>query len=194
MIPIAQKLVRLRPREHALEHTAAAKHPPSLTERLLAEYERGRQEAAASAEKKANERLEQQAREFADARAAERAQWAKAEGEKLAQAIHGAIAALEARLQEDVAKLLQPFLEAKLRAKAAAEFGEALRALLKNDGGVRFEIRGPGDLVEALVPNLGELAYTVRTDTASEVSTRCDRTLIETRLRPWLAALAEADN
>jgi hypothetical protein len=189
MIPIAQKLTRLHPREHSV----TAKHPPSQAERLLAEFERGRQEGAGAAEKRANERIEKLQREFAESRATDRALWAKAEGERLANELRGAMVALEGRLQEDVARLLQPFLEAKLRAKAVAEFGAALRALVKSDGGVHIDIHGPADIVEAFA-NANDLNCTVNPeDTACEVSAHSDRTMIETGLRPWLTALAEAN-
>jgi hypothetical protein len=190
MIPIAQKLTQLSGPKITLWDRRSAN---PFQEQLEREHERGRQMAEAAANLRFAERLEAQAHELSLSHAAERARWASEEGEKLADALDRAIASLEERLQDDIARLLRPFLEEKLRAKVVADFGDALRTLLKNAGGTRIEVSGPSDLVEKFVGAVPARIDIVQAhDTAGcDVTARCDATVIETHLRQWLDAIGE---
>jgi hypothetical protein len=186
MTPLAKKLIQL-PQGGGY---SAARGGNPFREQLDREYERGKREAEAAADRRLQERLAALAEESSLARATERTRWASEEAERLSLELDGAMSALEARLQDDIARLLQPFLEDTIRAKAVAGFGDALRALLRN-GGARVEISGPGDLVGGIVPAEFSQACVVHVneDANCEVRATSDATVIETRLRPWLEAI-----
>jgi hypothetical protein len=184
MTPLAQKLVHL---------PFAGRGTDPLQERLRREYERGAAEAMAAADRRAEERLAAQARDMAKAHNDERARWASEQGEILARDFAASLAALQASLRDEVARLLRPFLEDRLRRKAVAEFGDALRTLLRHDKTAQIAIRGPADLIERIVTD--EVApfcdATVGED--CEVVATCGATTIATHLRDWLAALERGE-
>jgi hypothetical protein len=150
-------------------------------------------EAEAAANRRSEERLAAQAREMATAHEEERARWASGQGEKLARDLAASLSALQAGLRDEVARLLRPFLDNELRCKAVAEFGDALRTLLRHDKAARIAIRGPADLIERIVTDEVAPFCDVTVAEECEVVATCGATEIAAHLHEWLAALERGE-
>ena len=124
--------------------------------------------------------------------------WQREAGERLAAALDDGLRALEEALGERLAMLLTPLLERAARERALAGLRDALQALQGRDGALDIRLCGPPALLEAFRQQLGGEVPGVALeadDAAAELVARVDDTVVETRLRAWLAeALGTADD
>ncbi len=152
--------------------------------------ESGKATALASIEAK----LEEQRTQFARQLEAERAVWAKQEGQRLGAQLTAGLGTLEAQIGDATARVLAPFLDAQLCRQAVAGLRAELDVLLAKDAGLSVSIAGPEDLLEALRKDLadraGSVTYVAREDCDVRIS--ADQTLLETRLAAWKAGIEEA--
>ncbi|GGG37224.1 hypothetical protein [Chelatococcus composti] len=154
--------------------------------------EKGRNEGWAAAEAAWEEKLRVEREQFQQQLAAARAEWARNEGQVLAEAIHVAFNAMQSRLSTALARTLTPFLEQAQRERALAALADAVRTLAETTQHELIEISAADDLAAALAGHLGDLAAAVRfvPGTGPDVRVVADDTVIETRLAEWAAELA----
>lgn len=203
-IPIARYLGRFSraaapAASERLEPETDAGPPPAEREAaLLGEREAARsqgfQQGEAKAAAAAEEMLAAERRSAQVRLAAERACWASEEGERLAQATREGLEAVETRLCEQVARILQQFAEASLRIRIVDALKATLSGLLAGDRPAVVRISGPGDLVAAMrgcAAGTAKAIEYVETD-AVDVSIVADDTLIESQLDAWMSQFREA--
>ena len=120
----------------------------------------------------------------------ERQRWAETQGRALASALEQGLAALESRLADALVEVLGPFLGRALRAKAAAELGAVIEALLADGNEPAIAVAGPADLVEALRQSFaGRAGLTFTAAETPEVKILAGEAAIASRLEAWTRVL-----
>ncbi len=179
------------------DDVAVANGEPASEEMLRRAREEARRQALKEAEAAfAEERAQlQQAHAEALRQCEERCQ--RETGEQLVACLHEGLVALEEALGERLALLLRPLLEEAARRRVLAGLEKALREMTGRDGALEVHLTGPLPLLEAVRERLGEDGprLVVEPDEcAVELVAHVDGTVVETRLREWLAkALGGSD-
>jgi flagellar biosynthesis/type III secretory pathway protein FliH len=185
------------------EEEEAQEAAPSQDELLEAAREEGRAEARAAAEAEHEAALAEAVREereraeaaHAAALDAARAEWAAAEGERLAGLFDERLDRIEAVVQTSLSSVLRPIALGARRRQTVMELAGAVRTLTLDGKAMNVRASGPADLLEALAAQLGNgsamVAFTPDEDSV-EVRIECDQTVIESRLAGWRKALEEA--
>lgn len=126
---------------------------------------------------------------------AARAEWTRAEAERLATQMKGAFAELDTRISTILADILTPFVGGALKARALNEMTNRLTTLLTKSGpSPTLTVSGPADLLRALRERLGHpegIAFVERC--GADLQATSDDTVIETQLNAWATALAGHD-
>lgn len=153
----------------------------------------------AASEAARKEQAEQFEVMLADRLTTARAEWAEAEGDRLAAAIGEAYGTLETRVSEVLSRILLPFVGDAMRDRAVEEFRHAIAALMNqpHTGEPQapvITIRGSDDLLNVLRERLGEpegVAFEPGPQT--EIEATCGDTVIESRLEVWMKLLTSAN-
>ena len=161
---------------------------------LVEAEERGRREGAATAKAEAEQARGEAEIAFERRMGQERRRWTESQADVLAARIAEGLAQLETRIATVAARILLPFLEAKLREKALVELTGMLRELLGDSRMSGLTISGPEDLLAMIRSRLGTsagaLSYVV--DEAADIHVTGDDIAIETQLRVWTNRLGQA--
>jgi hypothetical protein len=161
--------------------------------RAAESHARGFAEGKAAAEAEFAAKLEAQHQDFEQRLAMARQGWAAAEGNALGEALLHVVSELETRLAETTARILRPFLEAKIREAAIAELVTTIGAILARDKAAQVEITGRDDLLDVVRTRLaGKVQATYASSEAADIRVTIDQTVLETRLGAWMAAIDEA--
>lgn len=162
--------------------------------RIAEAHASGVESGKASAMATMEGKLEEQRALFARQLAAEREAWAAQEGGKLAAQLTTGLLALEAQIADAAARVLAPFLEARLCHRAVADLRADLEVLLTRDASLSVSIAGPEDLLQALRDQLSGKPCSVSyaANGACDVCITADQTILETRLAAWKAGIEEA--
>lgn len=170
--------------------------PPDLDAIAAAAREEGRRAGAALAQEAVQAAVTAERDAAAAALSEARQHWVEAESAVLARAITAQAEALETRLAQSLARVLQPFLAEALRQEAIGDLHATLASILADGLSGTLEVAGPADLVAALARRLdlppGRL--TVESNDSPDLRVRTNGTVIETRLKAWgerIAALVE---
>jgi len=153
-------------------------------------FESGKAAAMAASEAK----LEEQRALFARQLGTEREAWAAQEGQKLGAQLTAGLLALEAQIADAVARVLAPFVEARLCHQAIADLRADLEVLLTRNASLNVSIAGPEDLLQALRDQLcgTPCSVTYVANSACEVRITADQAILETRLAAWKTRIEEA--
>jgi hypothetical protein len=189
--------------ERQEEEEEAQEAAPSQEELLEAAREEGRTEARAAAEAEHEAALAEAVsaeRERADAAHAAaldaaRAEWAAAEGERLAGLFDERLDRIEAVVRTSLSSVLRPIALGARRRQTVMELAGAVRTLTLDGKAMNVRASGPADLLEALAAQLGNGGAMVSftpDENSVEVRIECDQTVIESRLAGWRKALEEA--
>jgi hypothetical protein len=176
---------------------AASAHEPSTADveaRIQAAFARGCESGKTAAAAAHAAELERE-RASLDVRiASEREAWLASEGARIAGRMESALDTLGQQLADTVARILKPFLADAIHRKAISELAAALDVLLAAEPGIDVHISGPKSLLQAVKKGLGKRssAVTLATAETCDVRISAGQTVIETRLRAWLASLEEA--
>ncbi len=137
-LPVAQYLkdlsgevgrVRGRP---SSELASEASKGADAVARMAEAYGRGLAEGKAAAKAEFDEKLAQQSKVAEERLAVERERWAAEEGGRLADLIASHLGALEARIGDQVAKVLKPVFIVEVQRRAVAELASTLESLMSN--------------------------------------------------------------
>ncbi|MFN4009134.1 MAG: hypothetical protein ACK4K8_04170 [Pannonibacter sp.] len=169
---------------------------PTMEERLAAEYARGvrtgRQAARLEVEAELETRVEALQIEAEAARLAHQQEEAERLGENLAEALEH----LESTIAETVERVLLPFLEEAVAARAVESFRAALAEILTGAGTDRrlIEVSGPEHLLPRVVEGLGSRQDRVKlvAGEGPEVRAVLEDTVIETQIADWLGRIRSA--
>ncbi|MEG9524538.1 MAG: hypothetical protein MIL41_02005 [Hyphomicrobiales bacterium] len=169
---------------------------PDLEALAAAARDEGRRQGEALAQQAVEAAVAAERDAAAAALAEARQLWVEAESAVLASAFTAQAEALETRLAQSLARVLQPFLAEALRREAIGDLHATLASILADGPSGTLDVTGPADLVAALARRLdlpsGRL--TLDSNGSPDVRIRTNGTVIETRLKAWgerIAALVE---
>lgn len=186
--PIAapERVVALRP--GAVE--TAERHARAL-EQARAD---GEAEGRAAVLREAEARVVAESESFAMRLMAERDSWRVSESEQLAASFAEALAARERALAEQIARLLKPFIGARVADEVWGALCEAINGIAAQGAAATVRAQGPGDLMEALRQRCAAqgLAIETRESDRADVIIQSDDSIVETRLGGWIAMLDAA--
>lgn len=130
--------------------------------------------------------------EHATALAAARRHWVEHEGATLAAQFAAAMTALETRITDTLAPLLEPFLVQAAQRTALTGLREALGTLLAGPDGP-IVVGGPADLLDALRDGLPERpGLTFAASDTPDVTITLGETRVRSQLAGWARALEAA--
>jgi hypothetical protein len=171
------------------------KEKPDRAAEFAGRLEQGRLRAFQDGRDAAQKDFEEERERLGDKVNAElakaRAQWAKEEAGRLAEAHRAAFVSFEQRCALAVANILRPFLVRQTITRVTDALVETLEAVFASRGQALFEISGPPDLLDALKDKFGAVNARMefKPDSSIDVRVRVEDTLIETQLGAWLEAL-----
>lgn len=150
-----------------------------------------RSEERADAEWQLTEALAEQAKALRAEHDAARKAWAEEQSDRIAGEIALRFAELGDQLGTAAARALRPFLVERLVDRSVDDLADCIRQLTSDSAAPVFEITGPADLLDRLTERLGDLAsgITFRPDERADIVVTAGETMIETRLRDWVAHL-----
>lgn len=150
-----------------------------------------RAEERADAEWQLTEALAEQARSLQAEHDAARKAWAEEQSERIANAIDDRFAALGKQLSVAAARALRPFLVERLVDRSIDDLAGCVGRLLTDGTAPPLQITGPADLLDRLAEKLGGHTPSIifRPDDRADIVVTAGETLIETRLREWVARL-----
>jgi hypothetical protein len=165
-----------------------------LARKLEDAQAQGREEGRAAAAAEFEVELTKERGQIDERIAAERAAWLAEEGRRMAETIEAALAELETKIADSVARILEPFLEAALRENMLAELSQTLAALLGDEHSPLLKISGPESFLAALKEQLGEHRGSVEylPGEGADIGVIADHLVIETRLQAWVDRFRQA--
>ena len=154
-----------------------------------------RAEERADAEWQLTEALAEQARSLRYEQETARKAWVEDQSDRLAAAIETRFAALGEHLGVSAARALRPFLVERLVDRSVDDLAGCIERLLTDGTAPTLEIAGPADLLDRLAEKLGGHADAIafRPGNQADVVVTAGETLIETRLREWVARLLRSE-
>ena len=150
-----------------------------------------RAEERADAEWQLTEALAEQAKSLRDEQEVARKAWVEEQSDQIAAVIEERFATLSEQLGVAAARALRPFLVERLVDRSVEDLAACIGHLMTDGTAAPLEIAGPADLLERLAEKLGghAAAITFRPDDRADIVVTASETLIETRLREWVARL-----
>ena len=148
-------------------------------------------EGRAEAQAEYDRRLETTVADLQAAFARERAAWVTAQAELLAGALASELQRTGDLIADQVARVLQPFVEGRTREKAVSELRSLLDQMMFKGDFRKISVKGPEDLVSALKERIGDqvggITYTA--DEAAGLTVSADETILEARISTWVDAI-----
>jgi hypothetical protein len=153
--------------------------------------ESGRAEGDAAAREECAAELEKERQAHRQELADARQKWADEESLALKSALAVGLAEIEEQLAQAVGRVLSHFAIDALRNQMMGELVETLNVLIGSTEAIAIKIEGPADLLASLRGALGETRDNITYDVTEsvDVSVRAERTVIETQLSAWIAAI-----
>lgn len=150
-----------------------------------------RAEERADAEWQMTEALVEQAKSLRAEQEVARKTWVEEQSDRIAAVIEERFAALGEKLGVAAARALRPFLVERLVDRSVEDLAACVGRLMTDGTATPLEIAGPADLLDRLAEKLGghAAAVTFRPDDRADIVVTASETLIETRLREWVARL-----
>ncbi|PKR90684.1 hypothetical protein CXZ10_04810 [Pleomorphomonas diazotrophica] len=154
-----------------------------------------RAEERADAEWQLTEALAEQARSLRAEQEVARNAWVEEQSDRIAAAIDARFAELGEQLGVAAARALRPFLVERVVDRSVDDLADCLRGLMTDGSAPPLEITGPADLLDRLAEKLGghAAAITFRPGDHADIVVTAGETLIETRLREWVARLLHSE-
>ena len=150
-----------------------------------------RAEERADAEWQLTEALAEQAKSLCAEHEAARKAWVEEQSNQIAASIEERFTALGEQLGVAAARALRPFLVERLVDRSVEDLATCIERLMTDGTATPIEIVGPADLLDRLAEKLGAHAAAVafRPDDRADIVVTASETLVETRLREWVARL-----
>lgn len=159
--------------------------------RIADAHARGVLEGQAAGQVETDAALARQAGDAARALKTERERWSEAEGARLSGLVMDALADLEQRIAEQVARCLKPVLTDGIRLRTVEQLSSTLNDLLRKGEYVAISISGPEDLLAAVKARLGaqHAGLTFAPSDSADLVVSADETILETRIAAWSAEI-----
>ena len=154
-----------------------------------------RAEERADAEWQLTEALADQARSLRAEHEASREAWVEDQADRIATTIDARFAELGERLGIAAARALRPFLVERLVDRSVEDLANCVGRLKTDGTAPLIEISGPVDLLDRLAEKLGghATAISFHPGDQADIVVTAGETLIETRLREWVARLLHSE-
>jgi hypothetical protein len=196
-IPLARYLVDFgseRKTDPVSEARSEVARQVEMNARIVESRVLGMEDGRAAAEAEFAGRLDQHRKDFEAQLVTERQTWVDAQANVLCERLVAGLRDVETRIANATARIIQPFLSAQMRSQSIAALVDTLEPILTKDPGVKLEISGPEDLLQALRHKLDGkgLAATYNVNAAPDVRIAIDQTIIETQLEAWMSRIREA--
>ncbi len=200
-LPVARYLNELDPgservrNAHALpgHATGAGKAIADVEARINEAYLQGVAEGQAAARAELDAKLKEQAAAVETRIAADRRAWLVGEGKRIAEALAAGLREIEARIADQVSRVLRPVIAGHVQRRAVEDLVQTLEALLTKGDVGRITVSGPQDLIEALRERLDGKAgnVTLIPTAAADLRIEADETVLETRIAAWAEAIED---
>jgi hypothetical protein len=198
-VSIARYLAEFGNIEPPREVIAAPEIPPAAPDEPVSHIDvaqlteeahaRGVEEGRAAAQTAFDAALAEERKSIQSRTILERSKWRAHEGQRLSEALGAAVERLKDEMAASLARILQPFLIAKLREEMVGALREALAAMLLDDRSPLIRISGPEDILnglrEGMEPSMRAIEF-VPADSV-DVTIVAQDTVIESQLRAWMA-------
>jgi hypothetical protein len=163
--------------------------------RIADAHARGVLEGHAAAQVENDAALARQIAEAAQALKKDRQRWSETEGTRLSGLMTDAMADLEQRIANQVARCLKQVLDDGIRQRAVAQLSVALDDLLRKGEYAAISISGPDDLLAAMQAKLDahHPRLTFIPSDGTDLVVSADETILETRIAAWSAAIHGED-
>jgi hypothetical protein len=173
---------------------SAVNEAPAASDPLEEAYARGVEAGRAAAQEEHEVKLASQQSLFAKRIDLERQKWIVGVAAKFTDTLTNGMRDMEMRITDATARILRPFVEAELHAKAVAELQANLAALLAAEPGVSLHVKGPANILAVLEKQLASKQPPATFEITDEVDVQitASQATLETRLGEWLAKLKEA--
>jgi flagellar biosynthesis/type III secretory pathway protein FliH len=185
-----------RERTEASAPAAESRQPVEtvLTAQLDEAFARGEAAGRAAAQAEHEHTIGELRARAGEERDADRRRWAKEEAQRLAESMNEALAALEARISDAVARALTPLLARGLRERMIDALAESVDTVRSSGRHAHLHISGPEDLLAALRERIGSVAVAAEWEPNGQPEVRIvsDDTLIETDIQSWADRFAGA--
>lgn len=164
---------------------------PTLEEKLAAEYQRGVAAGEATAAEHYEMRLEEERRAHDEEVAAIRETLRSEQASLLEEGLDSAFGALESRIANGVAQVLQPLVEEQMANRIVMSFRDTLTRFLDGDQGSLVRVSGPNVLLDLLRSEPGALDGRIEFQAAdtAELTAVIGETTLNTRFAEWMAQL-----
>jgi flagellar biosynthesis/type III secretory pathway protein FliH len=175
-------------RESVLLRPRILSTPADIDARIEEALERGRREglAAGRAETAAVLAMDGSVRD--ERENARRLAWQGDEYAQFAEKIEGAMAAIEDRLAQAVARILKPFLIEERVKRVTEALSENLSRILSKDSPTLLKITGPEALLSVLRDKMSSHSVAVEYCSADgvDVTVEANQTIIQSQLQAWI--------
>lgn len=180
--------------EDASGSTAVRRDAPPASDPIEEAYARGVEAGRAAAQAEHEAKLASQQTLFAKRIELERQKWIVGVAARFADTLTAGMRDMEMRIVDTTARILRPFVEAELHAKAVAELQASLGALLAAEPGVSLHIKGPGSILAVLEKQLANKQPAATFEIIEDIDVRitAGQAVLETCLGEWLSKLKEA--
>jgi flagellar biosynthesis/type III secretory pathway protein FliH len=168
--------------------------PPQINiDAELAEAaERGRQMALEAARAEFAAALDLERKSWEEGEAARRIAWQATEYAVFADKIERAMAAIEDRVAQAVARILKPFLNEERAKQITESLSENLSRILSGDAPATLKITGPQALLSLLRDKVSVHAVNVEyvPSAGVDVTVEANQTIIQSQLQAWIDHIA----
>jgi hypothetical protein len=176
-----------------------AARPQKLAEQIAEAEERGRCQGREAAMAELDRIRGEDRRAFELEFAESRRLQLSAIADRLEECLAAELAAIAARITDNVGRALAPFLISTVRERACDEIAETTLALLHSGDHVSIKVSGPADLINRLSARIAGHPHALEVaDSEPEVQVTIDDTTIATRIAAWsdrlTAVVAETPN
>jgi len=166
-----------------------------LEERLSEAFERGREEGLSAARQEAEAVRATEVAEFQERLEAESLRLRQAEIAGVAETIASGLAEIERRISDSIARVLAPFVRARLANQIVDEFASAMARLRGGPSATPIVLRGHPFFLGALRGRAAELGLSVDfvEDEEAPLALEAGDTTIESLLETWTQLIQEAE-
>jgi hypothetical protein len=180
---------------HGLRGLSPFGSASDIEARIADAHARGVLEGRAAAQIENDAALARQAAEAAQTLKKDRQRWSETEGARISSLMSDALAELEQRIADQVARCLQQILDDGMRQRAVAQLSTTLDELLRKGDYASISISGPADLLDAMRSKLdaSHPRLTFAPSDSADLVITADETILETRIAAWSAAIHGED-
>lgn len=183
-----------KPPRNGFGRTSGPSEAELAARRIEEAHAKGLEEGKAAVKAEFSAKLEHHRSLMEQRLVEERQAWVAGEAEQTIARLEAGLRDMETQIADAVARILKPFLAAEVHRQAVTEIAALVRSLVSSREGMKLEISGPGDLLDALRDRLNGTATGITFVPGQGIELRvvADNTVLETCIGAWMARIEEA--